>query len=393
MARVKPIVNRDDVAAEHHALFDELAALRGRISGPSTIVLHSPELARPWNEISEYLHRLSIVEPQHAELAVCATARERDCGYVWNAHVPLARKAGVPAAAIEAVRERRSVAGLPGPEASVVLFVRQLIQNNRVEPGVFDPLLKAHGPQWMVELTVWVGRYQALAGILNGFEVTPASPAEVLPAAPRPPAPSATVRAPLPAPRVEPIARREQLAEAHQAVFDAVTEGRGVRGPYGMLLHSPVLCRRHFDVGRYLRFKSRLEPASTELAIIAVAREKDCPYVWAAHAPAARKAGVSEAGVRAVRDRADLAALPLAERDIAEYVRQLSRTNAVAQDLFDRLQTRHGVPWLVELTCLVGHYGIVTAILNAFEVAPGPDAEPLPLATEKSSLPTDKKGT
>src|SRR4030095_2375499 len=137
MARVKPIVNRDDVGAEHHALFDELAALRGRISGPSTIVLHSPELARPWNEISEYLHRLSILEPEHAELAVCATARERDCGYVWNAHVPLARKAGVPAATIETVRERRSVAVLSGPAASVVLVVRQLIPKHRVESRGF----------------------------------------------------------------------------------------------------------------------------------------------------------------------------------------------------------------------------------------------------------------
>ena len=66
MARVKLIVNKDDVAPEHHALFDTLAALRGRISGPSTIVLHSPGLARPWNEMSEFLHRQSIVEPEHA---------------------------------------------------------------------------------------------------------------------------------------------------------------------------------------------------------------------------------------------------------------------------------------------------------------------------------------
>src|SRR5437588_5572358 len=106
MARVKLIVSRDDIAAEHHAIFDELAALRGRISGPSTIVLHSPGLAKPWNEISEYLHRMSIVEPQHAELAVCATAREYDCAYIWAAHVPAARKAGVAEATISAVRDR-----------------------------------------------------------------------------------------------------------------------------------------------------------------------------------------------------------------------------------------------------------------------------------------------
>src|SRR5882724_3661723 len=153
MARVKPIVNRDDVAPEHQALFDELAALRGRISGPSTIVLWSPGLARPWNEISEYLHRQSIVEPEHAELAVCATAREKDCGYVWNAHVPLARKAGVPAATIDAVRDRRRVSGPCAPGAVVILYARHLNKNTRVGSGVLEQLLKTHGRKWLVKLT------------------------------------------------------------------------------------------------------------------------------------------------------------------------------------------------------------------------------------------------
>jgi 4-carboxymuconolactone decarboxylase len=381
MARVKLIVDKADIAPEHRALFDKLAALRGRISGPSTIVLHSPGLAGPWNEISEYLHRQSIVEPRHAELAVCATAREKDCGYIWNAHVPQARKAGLAAETIDAVRDRRPVDGLPDPERAVVSYVRQLLQGNRVESAVFDQLLKAHDPKWLVELTGWIGRYAALAGILNAFEVTPGAPVEVLPAVPRPVATSARTRPPLPAPRVTPVTRRDQVAEAHRPVFDAVAEGRGsVRGPFSILMHSPELCRRHLDVGTYLRFRSLVKPEARELAIIATAREKDCPYVWASHAPAARKAGIGDATVTAVRDRADLASLPAAERDVVDYVRQLSRDNRVAQPLFDRLQGPHGVPWLVELTALVGHYGIVSGILNAFEIAPAPDAEPLPLA-------------
>jgi len=69
--------------------------------------------------------------------------------------------------------------------------------------------------------------------------------------------------------------------------------------------------------------------------------------------------------------------LPAAERDVIDYVRQLARTNQVAQPVFDRMRTQHGVTGLVELTCLTGHYGIVSAILNAFEVAPAPDAERL----------------
>ena len=384
MARVKLIVNRDDVDPKDHALFEELAALRGRISGPSTIVLHSPGLARPWNEISEFLHRHSIVELENAELAVCATARERDCGYIWNAHVPLARKAGVSVATIDAVRDRRPTAGLSASQTSVIDYVRQLIQNNRVESDVFTQLLQSHSAQWLVELTVWIGRYQALAGILNAFEVTPTMLAEELPVVPRAATTAATVRAPLAAPRVTPLTRRDQVQERHRAIFDTVAEGRGsVRGPFGILMHSPLLCRRHLDVGTFLRFNSGLEADSRELAIIATAREKDCPYIWAAHAPAARQAGLSAAVVSAVRDRGDLAGVPSVERDIVDYTRQLAQDNAVGAALFDRLQGRHGVPWLVELTCLIGHYGIVASILNAFEVAPAPDAEQLPLGTTR----------
>src|SRR5215510_11301495 len=221
MARVKLIVTKEDVAPEHHALFDTLAALRGRISGPSTVVLHSPGLAGPWNEISEYLHRQSIVEPQHAEVAVCATARERDCGYVWNAHVPLARKAGIGAETIETIRERRPIDDLPEAPRAVVLYVQQLLRNNRVDTAVFDQLLKAHDPKWMVELTGWIGRYAALSSILNAFEVTPAPPAALFADVPGSRA-GLKVRHPPAACRVIPVPPATDRAAAYRPVFDAI---------------------------------------------------------------------------------------------------------------------------------------------------------------------------
>ena len=50
-----------------------------------------------------------------------------------------------------------------------------------------------------------------------------------------------------------------------------------------------------------------------------------------------------------------------------------------AETIFDALKDRYGVPWVVELTGLIGHYGLVTGMLNAFEMAPAPDAEQLPV--------------
>jgi hypothetical protein len=60
-------------------------------------------------------------------------------------------------------------------------------------------------------------------------------------------------------------------------------------------------------------------------------------------------------------------------------VRQLLRANRVDQAVFDSLKERYGVAWVVELTGLIGHYGNVSGLLNAFEMTPPPDAEQLPV--------------
>ena len=254
MARLNLIKEKGDLTPEHHALFDELATLRGRVSGPSAVVLHSPGLAGPWNEPGEYLHLHSVVEAKHAELAVCVSAREHDCSYIWAAHVGLARTAGVSEQTLAAVRGGGSLEGLPAEEATVVRYVQQLMRTNRVEGDVFDALLSAHDPRWMVELTAWAGRYAALAGILNAFEVSPAPDAESLPPAATSMPARREARAPLPAPRVRPITQREQVAEADRGVFDAVAEGRGsVRGPFSILMYSPELCQSILSVSNYLR--------------------------------------------------------------------------------------------------------------------------------------------
>ena len=66
-------------------------------------------------------------------------------------------------------------------------------------------------------------------------------------------------------------------------------------------------------------------------------------------------------------------------RAIVTNVRQLLRTNRVEQAVFDARKDRYGVPWVVELTGVIGHYGMITGLLNAFEMMPAPDAEQLPV--------------
>ncbi|OGK87831.1 MAG: hypothetical protein A2X52_13320 [Candidatus Rokubacteria bacterium GWC2_70_16] len=55
-----------------------------------------------------------------------------------------------------------------------------------------------------------------------------------------------------------------------------------------------------------------------------------------------------------------------------------TRTNRVEQAAFDALRTRYGVQWLVELTAAASYFAFLCGIVNAFEVQPPPDGDPLP---------------
>ena len=176
--------------------------------------------------------------------------------------------------------------------------------------------------------------------------------------------------------RIKLLTEKTELPEGQADEYEKIVEMlHGVRGPFAILLRSPGLAEKVMLAGAQVRLGSTLAPKERELAIIAVAREKDGAYEWAAHVNVGRNAGLGEETIEAVRDRQPLHDLPEDDRDIVEYVRQLLRTNRVEQGLFDTLLERKGERWLVELTATIGQYQYISAINGAFEVQPAPGAE------------------
>lgn len=180
-------------------------------------------------------------------------------------------------------------------------------------------------------------------------------------------------------PRVAPITNKSELPAGHYAIADAVVKVYGeIRGPWGMLLHSPELAARLLPLVTYFHQESRVEGKLRSVAILAAARELGAEYVWSAQVAAARRNGVREALIDSIRARADPGGLPADEREIVNYTRQLMRTNRVDQAAFDALRNRYGTQWLVELTAVTGYFALVAGIANAFEIAAPPDGDRLP---------------
>lgn len=179
--------------------------------------------------------------------------------------------------------------------------------------------------------------------------------------------------------RVAPITGKSDVPAEHHAIVDAVVNVFGnVRGPFSVLLHSPKLAERVLPLVTFFRDESVVEPKLRSVAILTAVREREAAYVWAAQVAAARRNGVREEVIDLIRAKGEPGQLPAEAREIVTYTRQLMRTNRVDQVVFDALENRHGVQWLVELTAAANYFALLAGVVNAFEVAAPPDGDKLP---------------
>ena len=138
MARIPVFSNAADVPDKQRAAADQVMAVFGRIRGPFSVLLHSPDLAERLLPMVPFTREHTIVEGPLRSLAILAFVREREGPYVWAAQVDAARRNGLREAAIDLLRAKGDPADLPPEERDIVTYIRQLARTNRVEPAAFD---------------------------------------------------------------------------------------------------------------------------------------------------------------------------------------------------------------------------------------------------------------
>ncbi|HZA22660.1 MAG TPA: carboxymuconolactone decarboxylase family protein [Dehalococcoidia bacterium] len=166
-----------------------------------------------------------------------------------------------------------------------------------------------------------------------------------------------------------PNVTREQLSPQHHEFYDSIAGSRGsVRGPYGVLMHSPDLAARVAHTGSYVRFDLDLLESLKETVIITAAREIKNQYEFAAHARLARQHGVPEETIQAIARGTAPEGLPPDAVLLVKYAKELLQNHKVSDATFNAVKDKYGIPKTVEITALIGHYLLVGQILTAFEV-------------------------
>jgi 4-carboxymuconolactone decarboxylase len=177
--------------------------------------------------------------------------------------------------------------------------------------------------------------------------------------------------------RLPPITSKDQVAAKDHATFDSIVASRGaVQGPFTMFLHSPELAARVAHLGAYVRFEGSLDMRVRVLAAMTVAREFEAVYVWGAQTGGARRQGVPEETIAAIREN-HLRGVPSEDAEIIEFTRQLLRRHRVDEASFKKMQTRFGNDGLIQLTGAIGYYSLLAMTVNACELESAPGAEVL----------------
>src|SRR5437868_13344139 len=108
-----------------------------------------------------------------------------------------------------------------------------------------------------------------------------------------------------------------------------------------MFLHSPEVAGRVADLGAYVRFEGSLDMKVRVLAAMTVAREFEAMYVWGAQTGGARRLGVPEDTITAIRDNHSRG-VPSEDAQIIDFTRQLLHKHRVDEGAFKAMQARFG---------------------------------------------------
>ncbi|MDF1610243.1 carboxymuconolactone decarboxylase family protein [Hoeflea sp. YIM 152468] len=179
--------------------------------------------------------------------------------------------------------------------------------------------------------------------------------------------------------RIEKITGPEGLDAEQRAVYDRIAGGArgGVRGPHTVLINNPGLAAPVDQLGVYVRYDCSVPERLRELAILVVAARWKADYEWYAHAPLAKKQGLSDDVLSAIGSGHAPTFAEEADSAVHDFARSMAHDGRVEDDIYARAEQHLGSKGLIDLTGLIGYYTLVAYTLNTFEIGV-PDSAAIP---------------
>ena len=167
-----PALDPAKLTAEQRAIHDAIAAgPRGRVQGPLAVWLHSPGLADNAQRLGAFCRFGTSLDPRLSELAILVTGRVWTAQFEWAVHKPIALRAGLSEAVVEAIRNRSTPPFERADERVVHDFAKALHVVRKVPQALYDEAVSTLGVTGVVDLVGILGYYTLISMTINAFNI------------------------------------------------------------------------------------------------------------------------------------------------------------------------------------------------------------------------------
>jgi 4-carboxymuconolactone decarboxylase len=176
MSRLSPLDETsmsDAQRALHEALNSGPRARQGKIApvGPFGVWLHAPTIGHAVQSFGAAVRFGTTLPERIKEIAICSVGAHYRAKFEFAAHGPMAIAAGVPAAAVEAIRVCEDPDLIDAADGASYRIARELLTRHRLDDATYADAVQRFGESGLVELVTVIGYYCLVCLTLNAFEV------------------------------------------------------------------------------------------------------------------------------------------------------------------------------------------------------------------------------
>ena len=169
MPRIPTFTETSDFTPVQRRVVDAILGKRG--GRPYRVSLHCPEITEVWHPLGEMLRLKSSFPLRLSEFIILLAARGMDCDYVFNAHVGIATKNGLPQSVVDAMAKGGRPQFAQADEEAVYDYCTELTGKKIVSDATYKRALDLFGAPGVVELTALLGYYTMVAMTVIAHEM------------------------------------------------------------------------------------------------------------------------------------------------------------------------------------------------------------------------------
>ena len=169
--RIEPIApgTRPELAE----LEAQIAAQRGRVSLLYQVLLNSPPMAHGWEQLLTAVRNQSTLPADLRELVIIRVAVLNRATYEYEAHVPIALKAGATEEKIAALRDPASIGeGLSEMEHTLIALTDAMTRDIDVPAALYQRVRGFLDDRQVVDAMVTIGAYNMVSRFLVALDLS-----------------------------------------------------------------------------------------------------------------------------------------------------------------------------------------------------------------------------